>query len=198
MRVLVSVAAMALAAAACSPKDAVPAAPETASIEPKPELAAAEANAPLDSCAPATTSGWCGVTFGMSPQDAINAFPKPLAKYAGDTGAAADPNACYEMFAEEPIQGVSFIAEGGKVGRVDITNEGPKTVDGFAVGSTIEAIRAKYGSALKEAPNKYEPEVTDAAIEQSPGKFVFEIQDGKVRAWRAGVAPVIDYVEHCG
>jgi hypothetical protein len=27
---------------------------------------------------------------------------------------------------------------------------------------------------------------------------VFEIQDGVVRAWRAGIAPTIDYVAHCG
>jgi hypothetical protein len=28
-------------------------------------------------------------------------------------------------------------------------------------------------------------------------KFIFEIQDGSVRAWRAGVMPTVDYVEHC-
>jgi hypothetical protein len=49
-----------------------------------------------------------------------------------------------------------------------------------------------------DAPNKYEPEVTDLAVTDGAVKFVFEIQDGKVRGWRAGVAPTIDYTEHCG
>ena len=59
-------------------------------------------------------------------------------------------------------------------------------------------MRRRYGPTLKEQPNKYEPEVTDLIVEQPPARQVFEIQDGKVRAWRAGVPPTIDYGERCG
>jgi hypothetical protein len=51
---------------------------------------------------------------------------------------------------------------------------------------------------VTEAPNKYEPEVAELSLPQGAAKFVFEIQDSKVLAWRAGLAPTIDYVEHCG
>lgn len=200
MRVLALTVLVAALAAGCSKSDegsgSVPA--PGASIAPKPEPAPEVANAPLDACAPATADGWCGVKFGMTPDEVKKAFLKPLSKYTGDAGAAADPNACFEMFAEEPIQGVSFLAEKNRVGRLDISSEGPKTADGFSVGTAVGDIRAKYGAALKEGPNKYEPEVTDLTVEQAPGKIVFEIQDGKVRAWRAGVPPTIDYAEHCG
>lgn len=195
---LVSLAVLALALSACSPRPEVPAEPETASNEPVPEPTAAEANAPLAACAPATAAGWCGVTFGVSPTDAKAAFPVPLVRYSGDTNVVHDPQLCFEMFAQEPIQGVSFLAEDNRIGRVDIVAEGPKTADGFGVGSTADEIRAKYGAALQEGPNKYEPEVTELTLEQAPGKILFEIQDGKVRAWRAGIAPTIDYVERCG
>ena len=82
--------------------------------------------------------------------------------------------------------------------RLDVISEGPKTADGFGVNSQAAAIRAKYGSALTEAPNKYEPEVTELTISQGASKTIFEIQDDAVRAFRSGVAPTIDYVEHCG
>jgi hypothetical protein len=93
---------------------------------------------------------------------------------------------------------VSFLVEQSKIGRVDFLEEGPKSADGFGVGSDAAKMRARYGAALKEQPNKYEPEVTDLVVDAPPGRQVFEVQDGKVRAWRAGVPPTIDYVERCG
>jgi hypothetical protein len=193
-----SVLLVVLALAACSPKPEAPAPEEVASAEPQPEPEAIVANAPLNDCAPATGSAWCGVSFGSSPDAAKIAFKFPLVRYTGDANAASDPNACYELLAEEPLQGVSFLVEQGAVGRVDVISEGPKTADGFGVGSTEEAIRTKYGSAVTSAPNKYEPEVLELTVTQPPGKIIFEIQDGSVRAWRAGIPPLIDYVERCG
>ncbi len=49
-----------------------------------------------------------------------------------------------------------------------------------------------------DAPNKYEAEITDLTVTQGDTKFVFEIQDSKVRGWRVGVAPTVDHTEHCG
>jgi hypothetical protein len=66
------------------------------------------------------------------------------------------------------------------------------------VGTSGDAIRQKFGAAITEQPNKYEPEVTELMLSQGTARFVFELQDGKVRAWRAGVEPAIHYVEHCG
>jgi hypothetical protein len=48
------------------------------------------------------------------------------------------------------------------------------------------------------ATNALEPEITDLIVVEGNTKIVFEIQDGVVRSWRAGVAPTIDYVAHCG
>jgi hypothetical protein len=174
--------------------------PEPRAVEPAPvdpNAPAAEAAA-LAGCAPVSAEGYCGVAFGMKPVDARGKFPVKLEDYTGDTSVKPDPNACFEMFAGEPVQGVSFLVENAKVGRVDVISEGPKTADGFGVGTKAEAIRTKYGSLLTEAPNKYEPEVVELSVMQGATKFVFEIQDDAVRAFRVGLAPTIDYVEHCG
>lgn len=191
-----------LALSACGPSSAPEPEPaERASVEPAPldpEAPAAE-QAALASCGPVTAQGYCGVTFGMAPNQASAKFPGGLESYDGaDPSGQSDPSHCFEMFGIEPVQGVSFLIEGQKVGRVDLLTEAAKTADGFGVGTEALAIRNKFGAAAMDAPNKYEPEVTDLTVTDGPAKYVFEIQDGKVRGWRAGVAPTIDYTEHCG
>jgi hypothetical protein len=173
----------------------------TASIEPQPlDPGAPEAEqAALASCGPVTGQGYCGVTFGMAPKDARAHFPVDLEGYADYVPQnRAEADRCFEMFPVEPVQGVSFLVERQMVGRVDFLTEAAKTADGFGIGTTVEEIKGRFGAAATETPNKYEPEVVDLAVAQGSTKFVFEIQDGKVRGWRAGVAPTIDYTEHCG
>jgi hypothetical protein len=200
MRTAIAFALAAFSLAACGEAAKTEPAPEARAEEPEPldpGAPAAEAAA-LSSCAPVSADGYCGITWGMSPAQARGKFPVKLEDYNGDTSAKPDPNACYELFAAEPVQGVSFLVENAKIGRLDVISEGPKTADGFGVGSQAAAIRAKYGAALTEAPNKYEPEVTELALSQGVSKTIFEIQGDSVRAFRSGVAPTIDYVEHCG
>ena len=189
-----------LGLAACGPSTPEVSEPAV-SEEPAPlnPNAPAEEKAALSPCGAVTTEGYCGVTFGMAPDAAQKKFPVKLELYSGgDPQKQTDPNRCYEMIAAEPVQGISFLAEQNKIGRVDVISEGARTADGFGVGTEAAAIKAKFGAAAAEAPNKYEPEITDLGVTQGATKFVFEIQDGKVRAWRAGIAPTIDYVEHCG
>lgn len=200
--VLLTPFAIALSLSACGPSAApAPEPAERASVAPAPldpEAPAAE-QAALASCGAVTAQGYCGVTFGMTSQQASAKFPGGLESYDGaDPAGQSDPNHCFEMFGIEPVQGVSFMIEGQKVGRVDFLTEAAKTADGFGVGTDAQAIRTKFGTAAMDAPNKYEPEVTDLTVTDGGAKYVFEIQDGKVRGWRAGVAPTIDYTEHCG
>jgi hypothetical protein len=195
-------ASLFLALAACGPAPAPEGAHEnTASVEPEPldPGAPAAEQAALASCGPVTTAGYCGVTFGLSPADAAKKFPVPLDGYDGaDPVIQADPNHCFEMFAAEPVQGISFMIEQNRVGRIDFLTEAGKTADGFGVGTPADDIRGKFGAVAVGTPNKYEAEVTDLTVTQGATKFVFEIQDGKVRGWRVGVAPTVDYTEHCG
>ena len=194
-----------LAFAGCSPKETPVAAPgETLAegdftVPPTPEAAAASAAAQaraVDACGLVSAEGFCGVKFGMAIAAARAVYPGKLETLSGDD--APDPQVCFELFGNAPIKGVSFLVEQSKIGRVDFLEEGPKSADGFGVGSEASAMRAKYAPALKEQPNKFEPEVTELILDLPPGRQVFEIQDGKVRAWRAGIAPTIDYAARCG
>jgi hypothetical protein len=170
-------------------------APEAVEPAPLDPNADAAEQAALASCGAVTAQGYCGVTFGMPPAEARTKFPIGLEMYS--SGDPNDPNRCFEMFAVAPVQGVSFLAEMNKVGRLDVLSEGARTADGFGVGTTAEDIKAKFGAAISEQPNKYEAEISELVISEAGAKFIFEIQEGHVRAWRAGVIPTIDYVEHC-
>ena len=97
-----------------------------------------------------------------------------------------------------PVTGVSFLVEGGKVGRIDVLTEAIRTAEGFGVDTQALAIRTHYGDGLYVETNALEPDITDLTATVGATKYVFEIQDGLVRSWRAGVEPTIAYVAHCG
>ena len=194
---------LALAASACGGPAPAPEGvhENTASAEPEPldPGAPAAEQAALASCGAVTADGYCGVTFGMTPAQARAGFPVELEGYADYVPQnRAEANRCFEMFAMEPVHGISFMIENQMIGRVDFLTDAGRTSEGFGVGSSADDIRARFGAAAMDAPNKYEPEVTDLTVTLGASKFVFEVQDGKVRGWRAGVAPTIDYTEHCG
>lgn len=160
------------------------------------EAEAAEREA-LSRCGVVGPDGYCGIRLGMSPEAAIAAFPVALEKYDTAPPADVDPLRCYEMFAAAPVTGVSLLVEGGAVGRIDFISATARTADGFGVGSQASAIRAKFGAAVREAPNIYEPEITDLSVVQGAAKYIFEVENDAVRSWRVGVAPAVDYPAHC-
>jgi hypothetical protein len=180
---------------ACGGEPAVPSEPVE---DMTPEEAADAERTALARCGEVTAQGYCGVRFGMTEAEAKQAFPVALEGYELPAEGQAASGTCHELFAVEPVTGVSFLADAGRIGRVDILTEAARTADGFGVGTQASAIRTRFGDSLGMATNALEPEITDLTVVDGDTKFVFEIQDGVVRAWRAGVAPTIDYVAHCG
>ncbi len=188
---------MMLAGAACTPAPS-PDGLETGTAPTVSEAVAAE-RAALSRCGEVSESGYCGIEFGMAVDEAKGRFPVALEGYEQQPpGSDVSPQRCYELFAVEPVLGVSFLIEGAKVGRIDIITEAVRTDAGFGVGTQASAIRTHYGASLGAKTNALEPEITDLSAMVGATKFIFEIQDGLVRGWRAGLAPTIDYVAHCG
>lgn len=162
-----------------------------------PEEAVSAERAALSRCGEVTREGYCGIRFGMPVAEAMKAFPVKLEGYESLAGAAPSPDACAELFAVQPVRGISFLAERGVIGRVDVMTDVTRSPEGFGVGTQASAIRTHFGDALDVNVNDLEPEIVDLGITEGTTKFVYEIQDGVVRSWRAGVAPTVDYVAHC-
>ncbi len=149
--------------------------------------------AALRTCGSLSARAYCGVRFGMTAEDAKSAFPQPTVQFASSSS-----DACQEFYAKGALEGVSFMIEHGRVGRVDVTAPGPKTVDGFGVGSKEADLKARLGARLSSSSNKYDPQAMDLTYTDGDGRIVFEVSGGLVRALRAGLPPMIDYVERCG
>jgi hypothetical protein len=193
-------ALLALVLAACGSEPAPDAvgdlAADEAAVAPTAEEAA-ERDA-LSRCGFVGPEGYCGIRFGMTREAAAAVFPVKLENYDTAPPSDIDPLRCYELFAVAPVTGVSLLVEGNAVGRIDFISSTARTSDGFGVGSPAAAIRTKFGSAVTEAPNVYEPEITDLSVVQGATKYIFEVENDAVRSWRVGVAPTIDYPAHCG
>lgn len=185
-----------LGLAACGP------APAPAENTPAGALSPAEAiaaeRAALSRCGAVSPEGYCGIRFGAPVAEAVQRFPVRLEGYEARDGEDASPERCYELFAVPPVMGVSFLIENGQVARIDIITEAVRTTDGFGVGTQASAIRTHYGDALDMATNELEPDITNLGATVGAARFVFEIQEGLVRAWRAGLVPAVDYIAHCG
>lgn len=185
-----------LALAGCGP---APAPEEAAPAETlSPDEAVAAERAALTRCGAVSAEGYCNIRFGSPVAEAKQRFPVALEGYEAREGADISPDRCYELFAVQPVLGVSFLIENGQVGRIDIITEAVRTLDGFGVGTQASAIRTHFGPALGVATNDLEPEITNLTATVGAIRFIFEIQDGLVRAWRAGLPPTVDYIAHCG
>lgn len=187
-----------LALAACTPApspddETTDGAGETLSVS---EALAAE-RAALSRCGDVTAQGYCGIRFGAPVEEAKGRFPVALEGYENREDSDLSPERCYELFAVQPVMGVSFLAEDGRIARIDIITEAVRTDQGFGVGTQALAIRTHYGETLGVETNELEPDITNLTAREGATAFVFEIHDGLVRSWRAGLSPAVDYVAHC-
>jgi hypothetical protein len=115
---------------------------------------------------------------------------------------AAAGNACHYTAPAGAPTGLRFMAESGRVVRVDVDSSGVATDRGARVGAAEAEIRRRYPEGLRTMPHKY-----DAAghylVFTPPGadsgyRIVFETDGHRVTTWRAGVEPAVEYVERCG
>jgi hypothetical protein len=172
--------ALVLSLAACATRDRPAAAAERAAAD------SPVAAAPLDSAV--TTTGWdvtprsAGpVRFGVTPADGVDGC-----HYTVPAGAPA---------------GLRFMAESGRVVRVDVDSAGPATDRGARTGMTEAEIRRLYPEGLRTMPHKYVGDghylIFTPAGPDSGFRIVFETDGRRVTSYRAGSEPAVEYVEGC-
>ena len=158
------------------------------------------ANAPAGARAPVTPdfAGFAPVPFGSDAQALKRAWGGSLR----ETGAGS-ADACHYLFPEpRPAQGygTGFMVEGGRFVRVDVDDPAATAPGGGRIGMSVEEIDALYPGQVKAGPHKYVEgaQYLRATREGSDAVLLFETDaQGKVREWRIGVPPQVDYVEGC-
>jgi hypothetical protein len=150
----------------------------------------------IDGCGPVTATGYCGVKFGMTREEAAQAFPLPLESFGGGN---AEPSECFMVFPEGRSKELTFMIVNGRVARVDIYAAGIEADDGSHVGSSESEILQSYGDRASVSPNKYDDAKHDIFVTTAPNsQFIFETDGTKVVNFRAGVLPAVAFVEGCG
>lgn len=118
----------------------------------------------------------------------------------GVTPAAGDD--CHYTVPAGAQSGLHFMAESGRVVRVDVDSAGLATDRGARVGMAEAEIRRLYPEGLRTMPHKYDT-AGHYLVFTPPGadsgfRVVFETDGQRVTTWRAGAEPAVEYVERCG
>ncbi|KRG69578.1 hypothetical protein [Pseudoxanthomonas dokdonensis] len=145
----------------------------------------------------ATLAGFGDLVLGSSEADARAAWGGEL------KGPADNPQDCHYLtpaWVKRPAD-LAFMMEAGKFVRYDVGSDRQVAPGGGRVGMSGDELQALYSGKLQSSPHKYVPEgkvLSIGAGVPGDGKLVFEAgADGKVSAWRVGLAPQVDYVEGC-
>ena len=108
----------------------------------------------------------------------------------------SDEESCwYAKFNAYP--GVNFMVQDGRVSRLDYS-ESIITSIGYTVGASMAEVTKAIPTAIVE-PNHYNPEAHYITVMSEDGKSAILLDEskGKVTSVRAGLLPVVQYVEGC-
>ncbi|MEG4286308.1 hypothetical protein QUB68_24570 [Microcoleus sp. A006_D1] len=139
------------------------------------------------------------IRVGMTVAEASRAAGVRLIK------SYAPPNEefCSYFKPQEQPQGINFMVTKGRIVRIDISNEQITTIKGFKVGDTEEQIIKAYPGQIRIIKNPLSGRGNnltfvprDAA--DSNYRLIFQTGiEGRVRYFRSGQLPQVEYIEGC-
>lgn len=143
-----------------------------------------------------SVAGLGPVKIGMSKAEAERAGRVRL-KRLGPT-----LHECFNLAPSDRSIRAGFMVVRGKIARVDVGRGGIRTTSGFRVGDSEHSVRERFAGRLRVSRHVYYRsgwylEVTPRTRAQRGRRLVFETNDGRVIAIRAGRLPEARYVEGC-
>jgi hypothetical protein len=96
-------------------------------------------------------------------------------------------------------EGISLMVVEGVVSRIDVSAPGITTAEGAGIGDLESQIDSLYGTSVIRRPHKY----TDGSYLIVPAagdtayQLVFETDGSTVTTYRAGMMPMVQWVEGC-
>lgn len=145
-------------------------------------------------------SSWTVSPRGIGPLVAGMTVEEARAALGTELTSPADSQCAY-IVPEAGPAGVRFMVVGGHVARVEVHDTTVATSAGAHVGDTEARIEALYRGRLEVAPHKYTEGhyliVSPAAQADSQYRLIFETDKGYVTTYRAGLRPMVGWVEGC-
>lgn len=143
-----------------------------------------------------TPGGVGPVRFGMTVASARAALRDSLASIPAD-------GSCILVSPPGTPSGVTLMVENGQVVRVDVESEAIATDHGAQVGHSEVVVKERYGDSLVSTPHKYDEKgryltFVPPGPDGSRFRVIFETDGVRVKSYRAGILPAVEYVERCG
>jgi hypothetical protein len=150
--------------------------------------------------ASAPGSRWVVTTSGIGPLHAGMTVAEAAAAVPGTFAAASIAECTYAHWSGAP-PGVSVMVERGRVARVDVASGPVATAEGARIGDREERIRQLYPGRVEAMPHKYTDGHYLVVRPADPADrfhlIVFETDGTRVKRYRAGRRPAVEYVEGC-
>ncbi|HEY9514673.1 MAG TPA: hypothetical protein VIQ74_03255 [Gemmatimonadaceae bacterium] len=143
---------------------------------------------------------WTVTPGGIGPIRVGMTVAEARAAIGSELPSPADSTCAYITPAVGP-RGVLLMVAGGRVVRVDVRDTTVATSAGARVGSTETEIERLYPGRVSVTPHKYTMghylTVAPAAPADSLFRIVFETDSGRATTYRAGMLPMVEWVEGC-
>jgi hypothetical protein len=147
----------------------------------------------------ATVDGVGPIHLGMSLAQAQAAAGLPLTEQPPSADAAAW-QACHYAWPGDGTQlrlELGLMIEQGLVTRIDVATDELPTRSGARVGDVAEGVAQRYADHLKSVPGPDGKPLYLIVFPDQPHQLVFEVQDGRISAYRIGQMPAVHYKEGC-
>jgi hypothetical protein len=140
-----------------------------------------------------TAEGFGSVRIGMSLDSARQAVGEPGVIH--DTLA---PECDYVRLTGLP-EGVTLMIIDGRIVRIDMQAPGLATAEGARIGDSEPRIDSLYAPAVRREPHKYVDGsyLIVPSAKDTTRQLVFETDGRVVTAFRAGMLPMVRWVEGC-
>ena len=165
-------------------------------------LAACSGGEPRTASRPDTVGQrqWKVSPRGLGPLVAGMTVEEARAALGAELTEPSDSQCSYVSLEAGP-PGVRLMVVGGHVVRVEVRDTTVATTTGARVGDREAHVESLYPSRVTVTPHKYTQghylTVGPATPADSQYRLVFETDSGRVTTYRAGLLPMVEWVEGC-
>lgn len=143
---------------------------------------------------------WTVTSRGIGPVMAGMTVEETRAALGAELPEPIDSGCTYITPAVGPA-GVRLMVVDGHVVRVDISDTTVSTSVGARVGDSEARVESLYRGRVQTTPHKYTKGHYLTVIPATPAdslfRLVFETDSGRVTSYRAGLLPMVEWVEGC-
>ncbi|MGI8519721.1 MAG: serine/threonine protein kinase [Actinomycetota bacterium] len=152
-------------------------------------------DAPLSSESRLRLDGIARITVGMTLEEASEAAGMTISLPAGTVSRG-----CGYAQPESEVKGLSFMVQGKRIVRVNVSEGYINTLSGVGIGTSEDIVMKTYPGQLEVREHPYDPSghyLVYEPEEQTELSLIFETDGRQVTSFRSGRRDAVGYIEGC-